>query len=102
MKKFIITVVLLVITILCCVFTSCDSNTSGRYLQQYCAREVGGSVTINLEPGEKLIEATWKDDGNIWYLVEPMDSDYIPKTKIFKEKSLAGVWEGKVIFVETR
>lgn len=102
MKKFITTVILLTITILCCIITSCDSNTSERYLQQYCARGAGGTVIINLEPGEKLIEVTWKDDGNIWYLVEPMDSDYIPKIKIFKEKSLAGIFEGKVIFNETR
>lgn len=74
-------------------FISCD---------QYMAREVGGTTTINLEPGEKLMEVTWKDDGNIWYLTEPMDSDYVPKTKVFKESALCGVLNGKVIFIETR
>ena len=67
MKKFITTIILLTVTILCCVFTSCTPQTM--------SREYGGTVTINLEPGEKLVEATWKDD-NLWYLVEPMDSDY--------------------------
>lgn len=74
-------------------FNSCD---------QMITRELGGTTTITLEPGEKLIEATWKDDGNIWYLTEPMDSDYVPKTKMFKESSIFGQLEGTVIFIETK
>ena len=70
--------------------------------EQYVSRELGGNVTIKLQPGEKLVEATWKDDANLWYLVEPMDSDYVPKTKTFKESSRIGVLEGKVIFYEKR
>ncbi len=69
---------------------------------QIITREYGGTTTIKLQPGEKLIEATWKDDGNIWYLTEPMDSNYVPKNKIFKESSVFGQLEGKVIFIETR
>lgn len=68
----------------------------------YVTRKFGGNSTIKLEPGEKLIEATWKGDGNLWYLVEPMDSNYVPKTKIFKESSMMGIMEGSVIFIETR
>lgn len=93
MKKFIITIILLTTTILCCVFTSCT--------EQYMAKEFGGTVTINLEPGKKLIEATWKED-HLWYLVEDMDSNYVPKTKVFQESSSFGVMNGKVIFRETR
>lgn len=70
--------------------------------KQYVSRELGGNVTIKLQPGEKLVEATWKDDANLWYLVEPMDSDYVPKTKVFKESSLFGVMEGSVTFVESK
>lgn len=69
---------------------------------QYVTRNLGGNSTIKLEPGEKLVEVTWKDDGDLWYLVEPMDSNYVPKTKIFKESSMVGVIEGSVTFVETR
>ena len=87
MKKLI--VILLTISML----TSCD---------QYFTRKFGGNTTITLEKGEKLIEATWKDGGDLWYLVEPMDSDYTPKTKVFKESSLFGVMEGSVTFVETK
>lgn len=68
---------------------------------QSCTRNTGGTTTINLEKGERVVEATWKDN-NIWYLVEPMEDGYVPKTKIFKEKSYAGVWEGKVIFIESK
>ena len=67
--------------------------------EQYFARKLGGNVTINLAPGEKLIEATWKE-GNIWYLTEPMDSNYTPKVKTFKESSMYGVCEGEVTFIE--
>lgn len=69
---------------------------------QYVTRNYGGTTTIELEPGEKLVEATWKSDGDLWYLVEPMDSDYTPKTKTFMESSLFGVMQGKVIFVEKK
>jgi len=87
MKKLII----FLITVISLV--SCD---------QYVTRNLGGNSTIKLEPGEKLVEATWKGDADLWYLVEPMDSDYVPKIKIFKESSVAGVLEGTVTFIETK
>ena len=87
MKKLII--FLFTVTLL----VSCD---------HYVTRQFGGNSTIKLEPGEKLIEATWKGDGDLWYRVEPMDSNYVPKTKIFKESSMMGIMEGSVIFIETR
>ena len=70
--------------------------------EQYFTRQCGGHTTIKLEKGEKLIEATWKGSGDLWYLVEPMDSDYTPKTKVFKESSLYGVMEGSVTFIESK
>ena len=69
--------------------------------EQSIIRSFGGTMKIELESGEKLIEATWKGD-DIWYLVEPMDSDYTPKQKTLKESSRAGIIEGKVIFIEKR
>jgi len=71
---------------------SCDNVMS---------RKFGGSTTINLEKGQKLVEATWKEN-SLWYLTEPMDSNYVPKTKTFKEDSNFGVLEGTVTFVESR
>jgi hypothetical protein len=67
----------------------------------YMSRKFGGSTTINLEKGQKLVEATWKEN-SLWYLTEPMDSNYVPKTKTFKEDSNFGVLEGTVTFVESR
>ncbi len=69
--------------------------------EQYVTRNVGGTLTIKLESGQKLIEATWKKS-DLWYLTEPMDSDYKPKTKVFQESSMCGVFEGKVIFIESK
>ena len=83
---------LIVILLMFLCLTSCDQSIT---------RTMGGTTKIKLEPGEKLVEATWKGD-DIWYLVEPMDSDYVPKTKTFKESSRIGVLEGKVIFYEKR
>ena len=65
------------------------------------SRKWGGSTTITLPKGEKLIEATWKEN-SLWYLTEPMDADYEPKKKTFREDSNLGILEGTVIFVESR
>ena len=86
MKKIIV----ILLMFLC--LTSCEQSIT---------RTLGGTTKIELESGEKLVEVTWKGD-DIWYLVEPMDSDYVPKTKTFKESSRIGVLEGKVIFYEKR
>ena len=50
------------------------------------ARQFGGTMIVDLPKGEKLLMVTWKED-NLFYLTEPMDSVYTPKTKTFKEKS---------------
>lgn len=86
MKKLFL-MVLLVISV------SCTENQ--------LAKEYGGETTIKLPKGKKLIEATWKDN-NLWYLYEDMDSNDIPKTKVFQEESDYGVLNGKVIFVESK
>ena len=83
---------LIVILLMSLCLTSCDQSIT---------RTMGGTTKIELEPGEKLVEATWKGD-EIWYLVEPMDSNYVPKTKTLKESSKAGILEGKVIFYEKK
>jgi len=84
--------ILFILSMFLCL-TSCD---------QYITRTMGGTTKIELEPGEKLVEVTWKGDGDLWYLVESMDSNYVPKIKTFKESSNIGALEGKVIFYEKR
>lgn len=45
--------------------------------------------------------ATWKEV-DLFYLTEPMDSNYTPKTKIFREDSSWGVMESTVVFKERK
>ncbi len=91
MKRLLTAVIALIAIAMMVSFSSC----------QGCTRQWGGTTKIELEPGEKLVEATWKNN-SIWYLVEPMESDYVPKTKVFKEQSNARMLEGQVVFVERR
>ena len=39
---------------------------------------------------------------HLWILTEPMDSDYVPKTKTFYEDSNLGVMQGKITIIEQR
>lgn len=65
------------------------------------SRKFGGTMTVELPKGEKLLEATWKDE-SLFYLTEPMDPDYTPKTKMFREDSKWGIVQSTVKFVESR
>ena len=89
MKKLLILVFFAVSAV---TLISCDNWTS---------RKWGGATTITLPKGEKLVEVTWKEN-SLWYLTEPMDADYEPKTKTFREDSNLGILEGTVTFVESR
>ena len=94
LRRYIITAGILgsfAIAFLC----ACTKNTR--------ARIWGDEMTIVLPKGQKLIETTWKGATNsLWYLTEPMDSDYVPKKKIFREDSRFGIFEGTVIFIESK
>ena len=67
---------LLTLAVIACGLTSFTENQR--------ARNLGGTMTIKLKPGEKLLMATWKQD-DLFYLTEAMDSDYVPKTKTLHE-----------------
>ena len=69
--------------------------------ENYTTRKLGGTMTINVEPGYKVTNATFKED-EIWYFIEPMDNSYTPKQKKLVEKSKYGALEGEIIFNETR
>lgn len=90
MKK-IIFVSLIILSIF--MFSGCTDKT--------IAREWGGSTTLELPAGEKLIEITWKD-ANLWYLTRPMRDDEFPETYTFQEDSEFGIFEGTVTIVESR
>lgn len=85
--------------ILICLIALCAVCMVG--CENYTTRKWGGTMTIDVEPGYKVTNATFKTD-EIWYFVEPMDSTYVPKQKKFVEKSMYGALEGTIIFNETR
>lgn len=68
---------------------------------QNAVRSFGGSMTIELEPGQKLEEITWKED-SLWYLTRPMTEDDVAETHTFQQSSEWGVFEGTVTIVETK
>ncbi len=87
MKKFYFTIA----TVL--LLASCTENQR--------AKSFGGTSTINLPKGEKLVNVTWKAD-QIWYLTKPMKSDETPETYTYREESSLGVIEGTVILKESK
>lgn len=89
MKKYFI----FIIALISIAFIGCTENQR--------ARTFGGSMTVELPKGQKLMMATWKED-NLYYLLEPMEDNYTPKTKKFVESSSWGVLESTVTFIESR
>lgn len=73
--------------------TSCTDNSR--------AKHWGGSMTIKLEKGEKLVDVTWKES-NLWYMTKPMSETDVAERYTFREDSNWGMVEGKVIFIETK
>lgn len=61
----------------------------------------GGTMEVKVEPGQKVITATFRRT-SLFYMTEPMDSGYIPKTKTLHEKSGRGIIESEVKFIERR
>lgn len=66
---------------------------------QSATKSLGGSMTLELDPGEKLEEITWKDE-SLWYLTRPMREGETAETHVFKQSSEFGVFEGTVTVVE--
>lgn len=90
MRKF-LTVSLVLITMLATF--SCTDNQR--------ARNLGGTMKINVEHGYKVTMATWKGE-NLFYMIEKMDSSYVPTEKILVEDASWGIVETKVKFIESR
>lgn len=70
--------------------TSCTANQN--------ARQYGGTETINLEAGQRVVNVTWKGESDLWILTR--QDTTAPTTYTFQEKSNWGVMEGKVILIE--
>lgn len=63
------------------------------------AKSWGGSATVDLPKGTKIVGATWKDE-DLWYLHRPAREGEKPETVTLSEQSSFGLVEGKVIFQE--
>jgi len=78
----------------------------GLYLfmgSQYITKRIGGSTTIELPEGKKLVPYTvqWEPNGShIWYLTEDAEPGYTPKAYTFHESSNLGILEGTIVFQE--
>lgn len=82
---------ILLITLLSVLLTGCQAAT----------KSFGGSMTLKLDPGQKLEEITWKDD-SLWYLTRPMREDEEPEIHTFEQSSEFGIFEGTVTIIETK
>lgn len=69
--------------------------------QQTMTRHLGGTTTIDLPPDYKCVNATWKE-ANLWVMLKPMDSTYVPQTLLMQEYSEFGIIEGKIIIKESK
>lgn len=94
MKNFILTITaLIVITV---SLASCGGNMS--------SAQYGGTQTVNLKPGEKLENVTWKTmdrhSPSLWILTRPRRAGEQPEVHEFQEKSNFGMIEGRVVITE--
>jgi uncharacterized lipoprotein YehR (DUF1307 family) len=84
---------ILAIMVLAFALTSCTENER--------AKQFGGTATVNLPQGQKLVNVTWKED-EIWYLTRSMNSTDTAETYTFQEESSYGMMEGTVILKESK
>lgn len=66
---------------------------------QMTTRHFGGTTTVQLPCGEKFINASWKEN-NIWYATRPATVSDNFHTIVYRESSIAGILQGKVMFYE--
>lgn len=92
MKKILCIIMIIAICLSLC---GCMSGCQG------AARDLGGEVTINLPPNQKLEVITWKED-SLWYLTRSMREGEEAETHVYKQSSEWGVFEGTVTIIETK
>lgn len=82
-----------IIAVIAMAFTSCTENQM--------AKNYGGSMTMELPAGQKLINLTWKNE-EIWYLSRQMKSTDSAEVYTFQEKSSFGIQEGTITLKESK
>ena len=88
-KKALLTAVIIIMII---TAIGCTQNS--------IARNFGGSTSLTLPAGQKLIMITWKEGDSLWYLYRPMRADEKAETYTFQESSSFGLMEGTVTISE--
>lgn len=63
------------------------------------ARVWGGTETVTLAAGLKLVSMAWKDL-DLWILTRAWKSGDVPERYAFMEKSNQGLFEGTILVVE--
>ena len=69
------------------------------------AKNYGGTYTIDLPKGEKLVNVTWKGESDIWYLTRPMTATDSAVTYTFRQDKGALITiygNGQVILKESK
>lgn len=67
------------------------------------AKRFGGTMTVELEQDQKLVNCSWKsgnEGDSLWLLTRVRKEGEQPETYKYSEKSTFGVWEGTVTIVE--
>lgn len=92
-KSFFIVVTVILFGFVCIICSSCSAQSR--------AKNFGGTINIDLEPNDKLLEITWKDD-SLWILTKQMQENDIAEEYKFQEKDSLGLLEGTVTIKETK
>ncbi len=74
-----------------CLLLGCTENQR--------AKNFGGSATVNLKPGQKVVSASFKGE-DLWILTRKSKSSETPETYELVEDSSFGFLQGKVIINE--
>jgi len=99
MKRTISGIIAAICIILIIIFGAASCTDNQR------AKSFGGTSTINLPAGEKLVTVTWKGEADIWYLTRPMKSTDSVETYYFhqdKGAMLNITGNGEVILKESK
>ena len=64
------------------------------------AKKLGGSMTVELEKDQKLVNCSWKANDSLWVLTRQRREGEPLETYKYQEKSTFGVLEGIVTIVE--
>jgi hypothetical protein len=83
----------LLFLLICILTLSCTENIR--------SKKFGGSMTIQLQPNEKLVNLTWKQS-DLWVLTRPMKKEESPEVYKFTEKSGYGILQGDITIIENK